>query len=265
MNGMTRRLWMPCCALALVACTAVPAFAADNPWVGTWKLDKAKSHMTGQTITYSKDSSGMDHFSDGATEYTFTANGVDYPTMGGATESWSFTGHDAWKVTDKVNGKVVSTTDVKISPDGKTMKMVTTGTRPDGSAINDEDTYSRVKGGPGLEGTWKSVKVENSSPGMWIVSQNSPTDWKWEIPDWKETLTGNPDGSDLTLTGPEVASGLAVAIKVDGHKLTYVVKENGKPIGQGQQMLAANGKSFTDESWVPGKENEKQTSVYVKQ
>lgn len=254
-------------ALLVAGWTTLPVFADNNPWVGTWKLDKAKSHLAGQTFTYSKGANGLDHFSDGATEYDFTANGIDYPIMGGMTESWTSTGANTWTVTDKLNGKVVTTSTVELSKDCKTMKSTTTGTRPDGSSMNDESTYMKVKPSDGcLEGTWKSVKVSTSAPGMWIVSQTSPDEWKWEVPDWKETITGKPDGSDLAVTGPAVASGMTVAIKQDGpRKITYTVKENGKTLGEGEQTLAANGKSFTDQSWVPGKENEKQTSVYDKQ
>jgi hypothetical protein len=40
---------------------------------------------------------------------------------------------------------------------------------------------------------------------------------------------------------------------------------NGKPDTYGIETLAADGHSFTDVSWNPGKESEKQTAVYVKQ
>lgn len=254
-------------AVLVVAACAVPAWASENPWIGTWKLDQAKSHFTGATFTYSKEANGLDQFSDGNMSYEFTANGVDYPVMGGQTESWVFTGPNAWKVVDKKDGKEINTTQVELSKDGKTMKTVTTGTRPDGSAIHDENTYTKVKGGPGLEGTWKSVKVSTSAPGLWIVSQgSSPDEWKWDIPDWKESVQGKPDGSDLAITGPIVANGMTVAIKQDGpRKLAYEVKENGKTLSKGEQVLAANGKSFVDTSWTPGKENEKQIGFYAKQ
>ncbi len=267
MNGTIRNLRAPFSALLVVAFSTLPALAAENPWIGTWKLNKAKSHFTGQTFTYSKNANGLDHFSDGAMEYDFTANGIDYPVIGGSTESWTFTGPNVWTVTDKQDGKVTTVSKVELSKDCKTMKTETTGTRPDGSSINDQSTYTKSKPGDGcLEGTWKSVKVNSSSPGMWIVSQTSPDEWKWDIPDWKETVTGKADGSDLPLTGPSVPSGLTVAIKEDSpHKMTYTVKQNGKVLSQGEQTLAPNGKSFTDQSWVPGKENEKQIGVYEKQ
>ncbi len=47
--------------------------------------------------------------------------------------------------------------------------------------------------------------------------------------------------------------------------MSYVVKDKGKPVGYGTQTLSADGKSFTDTSWSPGKESEKQTAFFVKQ
>ena len=264
-SGISRPVGLSLVAVAALA--AAPAFASDNPWIGSWKLDKAKSHFTGQTFTYTKQANGLDRYDDGATSYEFTANGLDYPVMGGVMESWKADGDNKWTYTDKLNGKTLSTTEVELSKDGKTLKTVTTGTRPDGSNIHDENTYTKTKGEGGLEGTWKSVKVNISAPGAWIVSQgSSPDEWKWDIPDWKETVVGKPDGSDLKINGPAVAEGMTVAIKQQGpRKLLYEVKNNGKTMAKGEQTLAPNGKSFTDVGWTPGKENEKQTSFYARQ
>jgi hypothetical protein len=48
-------------------------------------------------------------------------------------------------------------------------------------------------------------------------------------------------------------------------KMSYINKVNGKATGYGIQTLAADGKSFTDVSWSPGKESEKSTAFYAKQ
>lgn len=254
-------------AALLAAFVALPALAAENPWYGTWKMDAARSHLTGQTFSYTKEADGLDQFSDGVMTYKFTANGIDYPVTSGSTESWVSTGPDAWKVTDKVNGTVTSTTDVKLTPNCKTMTTVTTGTRPDGSDMHDEETYTKVKSDGCLEGTWKSVKMNNNAPATFIISAGSaPDTWKWVIPDEKESVEGKADGSDLPITGPTVPAGYTVSFKMDGaRKVDVAVKINGKTVSEGNDVLAANGKTFTGTSWTPGKENEKTTAVYVKQ
>lgn len=254
-------------AVLMIAAVALPAFAADNPWFGTWKLDTAKSHMTGNTFTYTKGADGMDEYSDGAVTFKFTANGIDYPVFGGATMNWVAAGPNEWKETDKQNGTVTGTADIKLTPDCKKMTITSTANRPDGTTSHNESVYSKVKSDGCLEGTWKSTKVSESAPSAVVISQgSSPDAWKWEIAAWKETVEGKPDGSDLAITGPQVASGMTIAFKADGtHKLTYEVKTSGKVIEQGEQVLAPNGKTFTETEWTPGKENEKQTFVFNKQ
>jgi hypothetical protein len=39
---------------SLLAVPTGAALAADSPWNGTWTLDPGKSHLTGETIMYSK-------------------------------------------------------------------------------------------------------------------------------------------------------------------------------------------------------------------
>jgi hypothetical protein len=48
-------------------------------------------------------------------------------------------------------------------------------------------------------------------------------------------------------------------------KIRYVTKVNGKTDNLGEETLAADGRSFTDMNWNPGKESEKTTGVYLKQ
>ena len=43
------------------------------------------------------------------------------------------------------------------------------------------------------------------------------------------------------------------------------IKDKGKTLKVGDWTLVANGKVYTTTSWTPGKENEKETAVYVKE
>src|SRR6266849_2202506 len=66
------------------------AAAVDSPWVGTWKLDMAKSNFTGDTVTYSKTPAGLYHISDGSTvSYDFAVDGKEYPTSSGNKTTWT--------------------------------------------------------------------------------------------------------------------------------------------------------------------------------
>jgi len=46
---------------------------------------------------------------------------------------------------------------------------------------------------------------------------------------------------------------------------SFTIKVNGKPVEYDVDTLSEDGTSFTQVTWLPGKESEKVTAVYVKQ
>lgn len=253
------------CALAVFA--ALPVLAAENPWLGTWKLDTAKSNFTGDTFTFSKAANGKLHFSDGSTEnYDFAVDGKPYKSYENRTATWTADGANAWKEIVDADGKTLVTIHRKLSPDGKTLSNTYTGTKPDGTSFNDDDTYTRVTGTKGIEGKWRSTKVTISAPNDFVISSPSPGVLRWDIPSEKAYVEGKPDGSDLAISAPTMPPDSTIAFKtVNPHKLSYVMKIGGKAQAYGVQTLAADGKSYKDVSWSAGKASEKQTAVYNKQ
>ena len=253
-------------AAALCTLTSLPALAADSPWAGTWKLDPARSHFTGETFTYSRSANGMMHYSNGSSEnYDFAPDGKDYPTGFDGVVAVTGKGPTAWQEVFKRNGATLSTGEFSLSPDEKTLSATFTGTKPDGTTFNNEETYTRVSGTKGPEGKWKSTKVNISAPGSWIISFPSADTIKWDIPDYKETVEGKTDGSDLPISGPTAPKNMTLAVKLTGKKISYTVKHEGKPIGRGNVTLSADGKAATDVSWNEGKLNEKTSAVFEKQ
>ena len=259
-----KRLFLVC---ALAALAVLPAFAADNPWVGTWKLDPAKSQFTGDTFTYSKGENGMMHFSDGATiNYDFAIDGKEYKTYANRTVAWTADGDHAWNSVSKADDTVLAKVHRELSADGKTLNMTITGTQPDGTEFHNEATYVRESGTAGLEGKWRSTKVTISAPDVFVVASMGEEGLHWDIPGYKETVEGKADGSDLPITGPTTPPGLTLSVKMDSpRKLSYIVKQDGKPRSYGTQTLAADSKSFTDESYDAGKPSEKSMGFYAKQ
>jgi hypothetical protein len=76
--------------------------------------------------------------------------------------------------------------------------------------------------------------------------------------------TGKMDGKDYAAKGSDMHDTRAYT-KVDAHTLTYVVKKDGKNVGNGKVVLAADGKSRTvTDKGDDGKELSV-TAVYDKQ
>jgi hypothetical protein len=257
--------WIICSLLAL---PAGAASAADSPWNGTWKLDAAKSHLTGQTFSYAERPGGMLHYEDGSTaSFDFGLDGKEYKTWANRTTAWTAAGKNAWDTVTRADGKVHSKGHVALSEDGKTLTMTFTGTRPDGQDFHEEDVFSRVSGTEGLAGTWRTAKVTNpTGPQTFIISSPSEGVLHYEIPDMKVSVECSADDKDYALTGPNVPPGATIGFKrVSATKIKYTMKINGKPDNIGVQTIAADGASFTDTNWNAGRESEKTTSVYVKQ
>jgi len=94
----------------------------------------------------------------------------------------------------------------------------------------------------------------------------SPGILHWAIPSYKESVEGKPDGTDHPIAGPTVPPGITLSFKyLSPTKISYTIKNNGKPDGYGIQTLAADGKSVTDVTSSPDKEGEKSTGYYAKQ
>jgi len=254
-----------CSVLALQTGSAL---AADSPWSGTWKLDPAQSHFTGDTFTLAKGPGNLLHYSDGSTaSYDFGVDGKQYKTWANRSTTWTPAGNNAWDTVTQADGKVLVKSHRELSADGKTLTMTFTGTRPDGVAFRDEEVYDRVDGTAGLVGTWRSVKVsEPSGPREFVISSPAPGVLHYDVPDMKASAEGRTDGSDNPLTGPDLPPGSTISFKsLSPTKIRYVMKINGKADNIGEETLAADGRSFTDLNWNPGKENEKTTGVYLKQ
>jgi hypothetical protein len=259
-----RKLLLLC---ALAASSVLPAFAADNPWVGTWKLNLAKSHFAGDTFTYSKLPNGMMHYSDGSTvSFDFGTDGKEYNTAYGRSTKWTAVGDNAWDTVTMAKGAVFAKSHREISADGKTLNITYERTRADGSTYKEVDVYTRETGTTGLVGKWRSTKVTVSAADTYLISFPSPGVIRMEFPENKDWVEGKADGTDNPLTGTTVPEGATMSFKmVSPAKLSYIGKFNGKPNTYGDMTLSPDGKTLTDVYWSPGKESEKTIAVYNKQ
>jgi len=233
---------------------SLAASAADSPWAGHWKLDPAQSHFAGDTMTYSAGPKGLVHFSDGSTvQYDFGLDGKEYPAAYNRTTSWTSAGKNTWDQVTRADGKVLSKSHRVVSEDGKTLTMTFTGTQPDGTTRDDELVYTRVSAGKGLLGKWRSIKVSGNAPASFIISSPGSGTLHYDIPEEKASVEGSADGTDHPIHGPNVPPGMTIGYKLADREIRYTIKMNGKPDNYGIQTLAADGHSFTDVSWNPGK------------
>ena len=145
-----------CAATMLLSSSA---FAGDN-WVGTWKLNVAKSKFSpgpapkSQTLKFEAAPGGLTLTSDSvdaegrATHGGYTAkfDGSDAPWAGNPdadTASPKRIDDNSYENTWKKGGKVTVVAKATVSKDGKTLTITQTGTNAKGQAVNNLSVYER--------------------------------------------------------------------------------------------------------------------------
>ncbi len=250
----------------LLAVIGTASFAiADSPFIGTWKLNQVKSHLTGTTMKFSPAANGMIRETTAEGSYTFKTDGQSYPALFGDTENWTKLSGHSWKTTIHGNGGFIYTETLNVSPDGKSLTVASAGTNPDGNAFHDSTVFTRTAGDNGLMGTWKSRSVKISSPRTLEFAANGDDGIKWNLPAIKATLNSKFDGKDYTPDGPTVPKGLTLALtKAGANSFNMVEKMNGKPLFKGKYTISKDGKTLTEIS-SPVSQYQPQTAIYDKQ
>jgi hypothetical protein len=237
--------------------------AAGPAYVGKWKLNPAKSDFGSTTVTYTQLPSGETQCTVDGQSYNFKTDGKDYPSPFGNTAAWKSVDASTWQTTWKVNGKTVVTDRVKISPDGKTLTIEETGTKPNGEKIDDTTTYQRVSGGPGLAGKWKTQKMNSASPGVFEFSQTA--DVLTYKDDQNMTCPTRLDGKDSPCSGPSMGPGWTVAVtNVNARGFDLAVKKDGKLLYKYTYTVPADGKTMMMTGGATAT-NEKVTAIYDRQ
>lgn len=148
--------------LTLVICLAASAlcFAADNPNMGTWKLNEAKSKIApgagkNTTVTYEAagdnikvTTNGVDGSGKAVTSvWTGKFDGKDYPVTGDSrTDARSVKASDKdyhLEITNKKGGKVVGTGVVHVAKDGKSRTLESKGMDAQGKEMKSTYFYDK--------------------------------------------------------------------------------------------------------------------------
>jgi ABC-type uncharacterized transport system auxiliary subunit len=145
-------------ALALCFIGAALSFA-ENPNMGTWKLDEAKSHipagfMKNSTVVYAADGDNVKVTTDGTdrdgkpmhTEWTGKFDGKAYPLSGDPTadsRSYRKLNERVLLLANKKDGKAVTSGRIIVSADGKTRTLKVSGTDSSGKKVSSEAVYEK--------------------------------------------------------------------------------------------------------------------------
>lgn len=134
------------------------AFAGEN-WVGTWKLNPAKSKLSpgairAETLKFEATPDGIKLTTEGTDGegkpmkggYTSKFDGKDVPWAGNPmadAASPKKLDDNSYENVWKKGGKATATAKVSVSADGKTLTVTQTGTDPMGKAVSSVAVFDR--------------------------------------------------------------------------------------------------------------------------
>jgi hypothetical protein len=145
--------------LILVCAATSVVLAKDNPHMGTWKLNEAKSKFApgspkNTTVVYAMEGDNVKVTVDGVdgagaathNEWTGKFDGKSYPVSGDPTadeRSYKVVNSRTMLLTNRKGSKVVITGRIVVSPNGKTRTLTTTGTNAKGQRIRNVAVYDK--------------------------------------------------------------------------------------------------------------------------
>lgn len=132
---------------------------ARGPWLGTWQLNPGKSQTASDR--YKRVVSRIEPWEDGLKvsydmigvrggvthlEWVGKLDGNDYPVEGAdyiMTNAYTLLTDHTYQIVVKVEGNLVQTAHVEVSPDGKTLTTVTTSKDAHGETSTTTSVYER--------------------------------------------------------------------------------------------------------------------------
>jgi hypothetical protein len=232
--------------LLMIACAVTGAlWAADDPFVGDWKLNPARSKLT-DVMKVESAGANKYAFNFGGGAETIVVDGTDQFAGFGTTLAVTVEGPDAWKVVRKKNGRMIVTGDWKLSKDGNMLTDNFTGIKPDGSTYNLKYVYKRSAEGSGFAATWISTSEMVNSVFMLQVRSYEGDGLSFIDLSREATKNVKFDGKDYPHVGRNVAPGSASSVRrVNERTLEMTDKINGKIIYTQKIELSSDLKTLT--------------------
>lgn len=255
-----RRANIPCIldspvirAFAILLSLAVAATAADDPFIGNWKLDLARSKLTGQTIEIQETTADTYIFKEDEHTDEIFADGLDHLTHFGDSMAITKKTDDTWTVTYKRGSVVTMNTVWKVSADGRTLKYTATGTRLNGQRFNNQMTLRRKSGTSGLSGVWEAIDVELSSPREIFIAPSAGGGHFITFPGRKQMVRMKFDGKEYPDEGPTVVTGSTSAgRRIDANTIETTERIKGKVVETAKATVSADGQTQTIMVTEPG-------------
>ena len=232
--------------LAVVCLAIGTLWAANDPFVGKWKVNPSKSQLTDEMkVEAVGENKYAFTFGPGAVD-TIVADGTDQPATQGTTLSVTAEGPNNWKVVRKKEGRTIIMANWTLSADGKTLDDDFTGYQPDGLPTKVRYTYQRSAGSLGFPGTWDSASAQVDSSIELEIQPYESDGLSFSCPALQFDRKTRFDGKDRARTGPNVPpSTTSSGRRVNPRSLEITSKLQGKIMGTQQIEVSTDLKTLT--------------------
>lgn len=225
--------------------------AADNPFVGDWKLNPAKSKLTDKMKVTSIGANKYAFDFGGGKPESVVVDGTDQTAGFGTTLAVTREGPDSWKVVRKKDGRTIVRANWTLSKDHNTLKDEFTLIRSDGSPSTVDYIYTRREAGSGFAGTWVSTSEAVNSAFVLKIRAYGADGLSFVDPSGLVTQNVEFDGRDYPSQSP-IAGSTSSVRRLNDHTLEMTDKINGKASRTEEIRLSADLKTLTRTFHVVG-------------
>jgi hypothetical protein len=248
--------------LLFASLVVVASRAADNPFVGDWKLNPSKSKLTDEMKVENLGANkyAFDFEGNGDPE-TIVVDGTDQAGHFGTTLSVSVEGPHNWKVVRKKDGRTQVSATWTLSEDNSTLTDDFTFIPAKGTPINVRYGYKRAMPGSGFAATWISTTEAMNSVYVLKIRLYGEDGLALTDPSG-QTKNVKFEGNDSPK--PAETGNTSSLRRLDEHSLEMTNEVNGKITETRQFEMSSDLKTLTMTRHIKGR-TEPQIFVFERQ
>src|ERR1043166_3690017 len=235
------------CFACLIAATSQ---AADESFIGKWKLNLSKSKLADQmTIAPAGANRYTLTFAGVGDTETLVADGTDQPGVLGSSISITIKAPGNWKIVRKQGGRAMLTANWKLSDDGKSLTDTFIGNQPDGSTSRVDLVYKRAEGSAsntGIPGTWETTEEKMDAAYELEIRPYEGDGLTFQISGGGPATNVKFDGKDYPpAAASQAAAATTSARRLDHHSVELIKKLKGKIIETRDLTVSPDRKTLT--------------------
>ena len=232
-------------SLLTIPLLATTLWAADNSFLGKWKLNPEKSAIHDEMKVTSAGPNRYAFDFGGGTPEFIVADGTDQPGLDGSTLAVTSEGPNNWKVVRKKDGRLQISAIWTLSADGNTLHDNFTGYQPNDSTFHLDYLYARTAGTSGFSGTWDSTS-EKLDPVEIEVTPYEGDGLSFTNRAQQSTRIMRFDGKDYPVEDANAPKGaMSSARRVNATTVEFTEKANGKINDTQHIQLSPDGNTLT--------------------